>query len=274
MNSEELAVLRILYKHNGPVKLSTLIDGFPDEARSRIVDAVSTLQLVSFLNMIDCSSVLYVTLNRQARRAVLELLECDSKRSNSDRILENNLHLNDAFQLGHFNTNSDCSDEPDLKKPDSKGLWPRLPREALKVGTILVFAFVVLGTITALNSESTTTSSSTYVGYDEESPSIFASSLSLVTEVQKGKTVPIEHTYNSEHNLGYSDEPAVYEGIFTKLGSQPTSYDDPPLYYHYIISERKGLLLLEQIRPGFAPGDSNSSLTAMLGEDRKEFSTT
>ena len=273
MKSEEIAVLRILYKHKGLIKLSALIDGFPDESRSRIVDAVASLQLLSFINMSDCSSVLYVSINRQARRTVIELLESDSERFNANRILENHTSQNHPFQLKHAGTNSDNAYE-DLKTPNCNFVWPRLSHRVPKFGTILVCSFLVLGTIAILNSQSTT-SSSTYIGYDDEdSPSMFASSSSLGTETQNEKTVPIEHMYNSQHNRAYSGEPAIYEGIFTKLGSQPTSYDDPPLYYHYIISEKKELLLLEQIRPGFGAGQSNSSLSAMSDEQGKEISTT
>jgi hypothetical protein len=103
---------------------------------------------------------------------------------------------------------------------------------------------------------------------------MYASSSSLETETQEGKTIPVEHIYDSQHNRAYSGEPAVYEGIFIKLGSEPTPHDDPPLYYHYIISEKKDLLLLEQIRPGFGIGDSNSSLSTISDKHGKEISTT
>ena len=274
MKSEEMAVLRILYKHRFPLKLPVLIEGFPDELRGRIIDAISYLQLLSYLSITDCSSVLYVSINRQAKRTVLDLLESDAKRFNTTSILENRLHLNNALKSEHSNTNSDPSYKADLKVPTDRGLRPRLPQLALKLGTILVFSFVVVGTFTFLSSQSTTSSSSTYDGFDENSPTMLASSSFVVAEIQKARTIPIEHVHNSEHYLSYTDEPAVYEGIFTKLGSQPKSSDVPPVYYHYVISEMKGLLLLEQISPGFAGGDSNSSLTAMSGERGKEFSTT
>lgn len=275
MKSEEIAVLRILYKHKSLIKLSTLIDGFPDESRSRIVDAVANLQLQSFLNLTDISTVLYVSINRQAKRTVLELLKGDSERSSTaSRILKNPIHLNHQFQLRHSNTDFDTSYKSDSKTLNVKDLWSRLPKRALKLSTVLVCSFVVLGAFAILNSQSTTTSS-TYGGNgDGASEFMFASSSSLETETQKGKTIPVEHIYDSQHNRAYSGEPVVYEGIFTKLGSQPTPYDDPPLYYHYIISEKKDLLLLEQIRPGFGISDSNSSVSAISDKHGKEISTT
>jgi hypothetical protein len=275
MKSEEIAVLRILFKHKGLLKLSKLIDGFPDESRSRVIEAVTRLQLQSFLSITDCSSVLHISINRQARRTVLELLEGDSARTSSATgVLKNHIHLNHRFQLKHASTGFDTSYKSDLKTLNVKNLWSRLPQQALKLSTVLVCSFVVLGTFAILNSQSTTTSS-TYGGSgDKASGFMFVSSSSLETETQEGKTIPVEHIYDSQHNRAYSAEPVVYEGIFTKLGSQPTPYDDPPLYYHYIISEKKDLLLLEQIRPGFGISDSNSSVSAISDKHGKEISTT
>ena len=57
---------------------------------------------------------------------------------------------------------------------------------------------------------------------------MIASSSSLVTEMQKGMTIPVDHVYNSELNEeAHSNEPAIYEGIFTKVVSEPApSHDD------------------------------------------------
>lgn len=275
MKSEEIAVLRILYKHNGLLKLSKLIDGFPDESRSRVIEAVTNLQLQSFLSITDCSSGLHISINRQARRTVLELLEGDSERSSSTtRVLKNHIHLNHQFQLKHSSTGLDTSCKSDLKTLNVKNLWSRLPQRAHKLTTVLVCSFVILGTFAILNSQSTTTSSTFGGSGDEASGFMFASSPSLETEMQEGKTIPVEHIFNSQYNRGFSGEPVVYEGIFTKQGSQPTAYDDPPLYYHYIISEKNDLVLFEQIRPRSSIGDSNSSLSAISDKHGKEISTT
>ncbi|MGH9975815.1 MAG: hypothetical protein ACRD8Z_08280, partial [Nitrososphaeraceae archaeon] len=100
MKSEEIAVLRILYKHKGLLKLSKLIDGFPDESRSRVVEAVTSLQLQSFLSITDCSSVLHISINRQARTTVFELLEGDCEQSsNKGSLVKNHVHLNHSAPL-------------------------------------------------------------------------------------------------------------------------------------------------------------------------------
>jgi hypothetical protein len=275
MKTEEIAVLRILYKHNSLLKLSKLIDGFPDESRSRVIEAVTTLQLQSFLSITECSSGLHICINRQARRTVLEILEGEFERSSSTtRVLKNHIHLNHQFQLKHSGTGFDTSYKSDLKTLNVKNLWSRLPQRAHKLSTVLVCSFVILGTFAILNSQSTATSSTYDGGGDEASGFMFASSPSFETKRQEGKTIPVEHIYNSQHNRAYSGEPVVYEGIFTKLESQPITYDDPPLYYHYIISEKNDLVLFEQVPPGSSIGDSNSSLSAISDKHEKEISTT
>jgi hypothetical protein len=278
MKSEEIAVLRILYKHKGPLKYSALIEGFPDESRSRIINAVSRLQLLSYLNMTDCSSVLYVAINRQMRRSVMSLLEYDSKRYDISRAMEHEIRSSnhrDHTLLGSPNPSVKSFSEPDLIKLDNKDLWLRIPKRPFKISTsVLVFSFVILGTITVLSSQSTN-SNGIYSGNEEDTPFPVASSSSLATEIQNGKTVPIEHNYDSQQNQAYSNkQPAIYEGIFTKLRSGSSSLEEPPLYYHYLISEKKGLLLLEQIDPLTIASDSNSSIIANSEAHIKEISST
>lgn len=278
MKSEEIAVLRILYKHNSPLKLSALVDGFPDQSKSLVIDAVSSLQLHSYLSMTECSSVLYVAINRQMRRTVLHLLRNDSERYNTNKVWENEIQLSHPIGVGHSHLNNESSVKPNLKKIDNRDLWLRLPKRALKLSTsVLVFSFVIFGTITALNSQSTT-SSSMYAGSDGATPFMPTSSSSLITEMQKGRTVPVDHVYNSGlTEETHPSEPAMYEGIFTKVVSEPaSSHDITPVYYHYMISEKEGLLLLEQISlvPPLTSGSNSSSLAALLDNHGKEFSST
>lgn len=258
MKSEEIAVLRILYKHRGPIKLSSLIEGFPDQSKSLIVDAVSRLQLLSYLNMTECSSILYVAINRHMRRTALDLIENDSEQYNVGRTMEYEMQMGHSIQAKHTKSHSKLSYKSDSKIHDNKELWLRLPKRAIKLSaSMLVLSFVILGTISALNSQSTT-SSSTYAGSDESTSIIFTSSSPLATEIQKGKTVSVEHFYNSEQNRAYTSEPAIYEGIFTEHILEASPHNTPPLYYHYLISEEQGLLLLEPIISTASQTDNHS----------------
>jgi hypothetical protein len=269
MKSEEMAVLRILYKHYGPIKLSALVEGFPDQSKSLVVDAVSRLQQLSYLNLIDFSSVLYVSINRQKRRTVLNLLANDSAGSSFKRAMENTIQINHSSQERYTNTtNYEFLHKPDLNIRDDSCLWIRLPKRSLKHGAaILAISFVILGTMTALNFQSTISSSSIYPSSDEGSPFMFTSNSSPAAEVQKGRNVPVEQAYSSL--------PALY-GVFTKVVSDPlSSQETHPLYYHYLVlSPRQGLLLLGQISLRAATGESNSSLSTVLNNQVKDISST
>ena len=116
MKSEEIAVLRILYKHNSPLNLSALVEGFPDQSKSLIIDAVSSLQLHSYLSVTECSSVLYVAINRQMRRTVLHLLRNDSERYNTNKIWENEIQLSHPIGVGHSNLNNESSRQAQFEK--------------------------------------------------------------------------------------------------------------------------------------------------------------
>lgn len=272
MKSEEIAVLRILYKHYGPIKLSNLIEGFPDKSKSLIFDAVSRLQLLSYLNMIECSSVLYVALNRQMRRNVYNLLENAFEQYSAIKREENKKLISHHIQAKH-ETRSECSYKPDAETHGNKELWLRIPKRAIKFSaSMLVFSFVILGTISALNSQSTS-NSGTYTGRDESTSFMFASSSPFATEIQKGKIIPVEHLYDSQQNKAYSSKPAIYEGIFTKVVSESSS-NDLPVYYHYIISEKYGLLLLEPVIPVVVTSDLNSSLPTMSDTHGRQVSST
>jgi hypothetical protein len=155
MNPEEIAVLRILYKHYHPINLSTLIEGFPDDSKSLIFDAVSRLQLLSYLNMTECSSVLYVAINRQMRRDVFNLLEDASEQYNANKRKENEILLKPPIQAKHVKPLSECSYKSDMDIQGNRELLLRIPKRAIKLtASMLVFSFFILGTISARHSRS------------------------------------------------------------------------------------------------------------------------
>ena len=53
MNTFEVAVLRILIKRQQPLKLSTLVSGFPDDCEDSVLSAVSNLKLHGYLVLDD-----------------------------------------------------------------------------------------------------------------------------------------------------------------------------------------------------------------------------
>lgn len=273
MKPEETAVLRILYKHKTPLKLSALVGGFPDNSASQIVDAVATLQKLSIVCLTECSSVLYVSINRQMRRCVLELLEGDSESYKIRKVTENEIRLNPVTVQGS-SLGIQPSSKSNLRSLKNNEVLLRIPKAAVKLSAlILICSFLILGTITVLNSQSTT-SSITSAGDDDYVPIVFTDSPSLVTKLQNGRSIPAEHVSNTEQNLAYSGKSATYEGIITRTASG-LAYGDPPLYYHYIISEEPNFLVLEPYRPTVIErGNLNSSLSTMSASDAKEISST
>lgn len=155
MNSEEIAVLRVLYKHKRPLELSALIRGFPDASHSSLLEAVSVLQSLSIISLTDCSSTLYVSVNREMRSRVLELLDNDAEKYNAIKTLERETHLKtmrgqcDTYK-SHFGPEAKGEDRD---KDRAKDLII-LPKRALKKSAVVVLiSFFFLGTVAALNSQ-------------------------------------------------------------------------------------------------------------------------
>lgn len=279
MIPEEIAILRILYKHYDPIKLSTLIEGFPDHSRSFIVDAISRLQLQSYLVLIDTPSDLYVSITRQKRRIVLDLLESDSRQHNFDRLIENEMLKSTSVRAMERDDNDDDDeDSPRNSNTNNEDLLLRLPKRAVKIGlSLLVFSFVVTGSVSILNSQIIGGGGNAITGGDENSlPSILFSSLPTINENEhRAKTTPIGQVYESgQTNEAYSDEPSIYNGIFTKFGSKSSSGSVPPMSYYYIFSEKHGLVYLEPLVLVSAISESNSSISSIIDNQGKQVSST
>ena len=77
MNRFEVAVLRVLIKRQHPLKLSTLINGFPDDAEDNVLSAVSSLKLCGYLVLDDYQPNGYVSVNRERRKEILHIVSSD-----------------------------------------------------------------------------------------------------------------------------------------------------------------------------------------------------
>lgn len=280
MITEEIAILRILYKHYDPIKLSTLIEGFPDHSRSFIVDAISRLQLQSYLVLIDTPSDLYVSITRQKRRIVLDLLESDSRQHNFDRLLENEMLKSPSVRAMERDSGGGSGGDDDDSPRDSNtnnDLLLRLPKRAVKIGiSLLVFSFVVTGSVSVLDSQVTGGGNAITGSNENTLPSILFSSLPTSNENEhRAKTTPIGQVYESgQANEAYSDEPSIYKGIFTKFGSKSSSGSVIPMSYYYIFSEKHGLVYLEPLVPLSSISESNSSLSSIIDNQGKKVSST
>lgn len=77
MNTFEVAVLRILIKRQQPLKLSTLVSGFPDDCEDSVLSAVSSLKLHGYLVLDDYQPNGYVSINRERRKEILQIIDAD-----------------------------------------------------------------------------------------------------------------------------------------------------------------------------------------------------
>ncbi|MGI0043668.1 MAG: hypothetical protein ACRD47_08145, partial [Nitrososphaeraceae archaeon] len=209
------------------------------------------------------SSVLYVSINREMRRCVLELLEDDSERYKIRKVTENEIRLNPSTGQGS-SLGIEPSSKSNLRSLENREVWLRIPKRAVKLSaSILICSFLILGTITALNSQSTTTSI-TSTGDDDYMPIVFTDTPSLVTKLQNGRIIPVEHISSSD---------TIYEGIITKSASG-LAYDGPSVYYHYIFSEPNFQILGPLDAMVNDRGSLNSSQSTVSDSHAKEFSLT
>ena len=73
----EVAVLRVLIKRQQPLKLSTLVSGFPDDAEDDVLSALSALKLCGYLVLDDYQPNGYVSVNRERRKEILRIVGSD-----------------------------------------------------------------------------------------------------------------------------------------------------------------------------------------------------
>src|SRR5215212_6702005 len=73
----EVAVLRLLIKRQQPLKLSTLVSGFPDDAEDDVLSALSALKLCGYLVLDDYQPNGYVSVNRERRKEILRIVGSD-----------------------------------------------------------------------------------------------------------------------------------------------------------------------------------------------------
>jgi hypothetical protein len=75
VNSFEVAVLRILIKRQQPLKLSALVNGFPDDSEDNVLSAISSLKLQGYLVLDDYQPNGYVSINKARRKEILQIVD-------------------------------------------------------------------------------------------------------------------------------------------------------------------------------------------------------
>ena len=74
MDIYEIAVLRILVKKHHPMKVSNLVNGFPDNSGDNVLQAVSNLHFLGYISVYD-SLPHYISLSKDMRKEVLQIVD-------------------------------------------------------------------------------------------------------------------------------------------------------------------------------------------------------
>ena len=74
MNTFEVAILRILVKRHDPLKLFTLVNGFPDDCEDDVLAAISSLKLGGFITISDYQLNGYVSIAKDRRMEILQIV--------------------------------------------------------------------------------------------------------------------------------------------------------------------------------------------------------
>jgi hypothetical protein len=141
MNAFEVAILRVLIKRQQPVKLSTLVGGFPDDCEDGVLSAVSSLRLHRYINLNDYRPNEHVSINRERRREILRIVDPDI--------------TSDKLEVTETNENYHNSTPLDKK---SFGHALSIYATSRTARTIAISSLAIAGIIFALGSNMPTTS--------------------------------------------------------------------------------------------------------------------
>ena len=150
MNTFEVAVLRILIKRQQPLKLSTLISGFPDDCEDSVLSAISSLKLHGYVMLDDYQPDGYVSINRDRRKEILQIVGSDISSRN--------------LEVRHTKENHSS-----IPIEEKKSFGQVIARDPIsqRIRTIVISSLLIVGLVIALGSSSipTTSPDTEFVAY-------------------------------------------------------------------------------------------------------------
>jgi hypothetical protein len=133
VNIYEIAVLRILVKKHRPMKVSDLVNGFPDNSGDNVLQAISKLHFLGYISVYD-APVQYISLSRDTKKEVLKI------------VIPN---LNEESQTRQCFSSQHVVDPPVSKNVGEPKNNKRINlRPLVQTGTI-VLAAIVIGSVIA-----------------------------------------------------------------------------------------------------------------------------
>ncbi|MGC1928624.1 MAG: hypothetical protein WA667_06585 [Candidatus Nitrosopolaris sp.] len=129
----EIAVLRILVKKHHPMKVSNLVNGFPDNSEDNVLQAISKLHFLGYISVYDTLTQ-YISLSKDTRKEVLKIV---------------NPNLNKESQTKQYFFNQHIVNPQVSKNVDETKNNKRINlRPLVQTGTIALAA-IVIGSIIA-----------------------------------------------------------------------------------------------------------------------------
>jgi hypothetical protein len=133
VNIYEIAVLRILVKKHHPMKVSNLVNGFPDNSGDNVLQAISKLHFLGYISVYD-TPVQYISLSKDTRKEVLKIVNPDLNEESRTKQYFFSQHVVDPLVSKNV-------DEPKNNKRINL-------RPLVQTGTI-VLAAIVIGSVIA-----------------------------------------------------------------------------------------------------------------------------
>lgn len=132
VNTYEIAILRILVKKHHPIKISTLVDGFPDHSEDNVLHAVSNLHFLGYVSVSEFHSSKYICLCKDMTKEVLKIV---------------NPNLDKVYQAAQNFHKSFITNPPVIKKADNTKSNGNDPRQLVLTGAIVLAAIVIVSVI-------------------------------------------------------------------------------------------------------------------------------
>ena len=154
MNTFEVAVLRVRIKRQQPLKLSALVNGFPDHSEDSVLSAVSGLKLQGYLVLDDYQPNGYVSINKARRKEILQIVDSDI-----------HSHEFETPQVKEKNDDSSIS-IPERKSPRQVAARRKI---APGIRTITFSSLLIVGLVSAIGISLPTATSpeSEFIAYHE-----------------------------------------------------------------------------------------------------------
>ena len=140
MDFYKTAILRILFKRQqNSIKLSDLVDGFPDEGKKRVLSSILDLQLLGYITIYDSqSNDKHILLNKFMKKDVLHLID-------PDLIISNQA----IFEDSNVNKIRLRKNKVEDLKPEKKYAGLMVTKTKMVVGAIFILSGIVFGLVIA-----------------------------------------------------------------------------------------------------------------------------